>query len=120
MKSYFLIIFSLVFLLFNLPKLGSVNSLNSMEQAVLMKNCGAKRLVKRTCAKKCFRHPSHSRQQDAAGVTTGCSSPMYAALFAQEQERVLSFPLWSSVTLATPQKYLSPHLKTDPDPPRFS
>ena len=120
MKRYFFLFLSILLMLFALPKQGRVNSLSGMELAVLKKACSAKRLVKRTCAKKCLRHQTHSQHQDTAGITTDCSTPAFAVLFTQEQEVPLSFPLMRAAMVTATKRYLSPHLETDPDPPRFS
>jgi hypothetical protein len=122
MKSYLLLFFSTLLLLFTLSQ--PDRSLNSYACAAKSELTEAdnsdKRSAKSTCARKCQKHQIHSRQQNAANVTTDCSQQFYAVVAdTQQEEQHASFTASQQITPAAAGKHQSPHLETDPDPPRL-
>jgi hypothetical protein len=121
MKSYLLLFFSILLLLFTLPNPDrNMSRFVVTEQAVLKKTCNSKRLAKRTCAKKCLKHQTHSEQQNAANFATDCSQHLYAVVAAEQFEVSFAPFAFQPAARLTLKKHLSPHLESEPDPPRLA
>ncbi|MFD2247926.1 hypothetical protein [Pontibacter ruber] len=120
MKTYLLLLLSTLLLLFTLPKNGLVgSSLSASEQSMIRKSCQNKRLVKRTCAKKCLKHQTHSDQQNAANLATDCSQQLFAVVTPLQPRLLFSLPAQPTLMLPSIRKHLSPDLVDYPKPPRL-
>lgn len=121
MKSYLLLFFSILLLLFTLPKPDrNVSRFAGTEQAVLKKSCNSKRLARRTCAKKCLKHQTHSEQQNATNFATDCSQHLYAVVAAEQPVTGITPVTLQSVIRFAQKKHLPPNLESEPDPPRVA
>ena len=120
MKTYLLLFFSTLLLLFTLPKNGSVGGLAGTERAELKKTCSHKRLGKAACTRKCLKHQSPSGQQNAANLATDCSQQVYAIVATLPSDLLFTFPLQRATILPAPRKHLAPDLEYEPEPPRLS
>ena len=121
MKSYLLLFFSILLLLFTLPRPDrNVSRFAGTEQAVLKKSCNSKRLARRTCAKKCLKHQTHSEQQNAASFATDCSQQLYAVVAAEQPDAGIALVALEPVIRFAQKKHPSPILESEPDPPRVA
>lgn len=121
MRGYLIFFFSIIFLLFTLPDRVNLGSgLPQLEQSVLKKACSSKRQVKRTCAKKCLKHQTHSEKQNAGHQASDCSQQYYALVAPLQPYTLPALVFLKRVKVAEAAMYLSPNLKAEPDPPRFS
>ena len=121
MKSYLLLFFSTLLLLFTLPKPDrNVSGITAVEQSILKKACSSKRQIKRTCPRKCLKHQTHPEQQNAGNVATDCSQQFYAVITEHKPNEFFSSGAPQPVTLSADKIHQTPSLEADPDPPRFS
>ncbi|WP_461490511.1 hypothetical protein [Pontibacter sp. HJ8] len=122
MKCHLLLLFSLLLLLLTLSQPGGrVNGMLCAKQRDLTETLTAgQRQVKRTCAKKCLKHQTHSEQQSGTNFAPECSHPVYAVLTEMVPAAILPAALLQQVHLPAGKKHLPPSLEAEPDPPRFS
>ncbi|MBC5994380.1 hypothetical protein [Pontibacter cellulosilyticus] len=120
MRTYLLLFLSILLLLFALPKNSSLRSF--AQQAELKKACSySKRFVKKTCARKCLKHQTHSENQNnAANLGTDCNQQVYALVSALQAEPLIYLQAKRAFKTPLVRKHLSPDLEHDPEPPRFS
>lgn len=123
MKRYLLLGISVLLLLFALPKPSqAADRWVSPETSVLKKACANKKpMAKRTCKKKCLSHQTHPSQENNAATVIDCGSTTFALpanAFAGLPFQFLALPETKGNWVAS--AYLSPPLKREPNPPRFS
>lgn len=116
MKRYLLVFIGYMLLLFAMPKSSDTwQPISVLQQDTLKKACAAQH----SCPGKCL--AKHSKDQNKPeSLLTECSLQLYGVL--PQQKMSLPFKVANTKVAKLPvlHKYLSPDLKADPDPPRYS
>ncbi|NDK55637.1 hypothetical protein [Pontibacter fetidus] len=121
MKSYLLLFFSTIFLLFGIQKSSSLPGVADFKQNLVTQSCKySKHGLKKPCSKKCLKHTSHSEQKGAATTVSDCTQQAYAIVTAQQQHTFYTSAIVRSTIVTGINKHLSPFLETEHAPPRLS
>lgn len=121
MKNYLLLFLSSMILLFLLPKTGSYMQLGqAMGQSTVKSSCMNKQLVKRTCAKKCLKHQTHSKQQQDSNIGSDCSQHVVAIISLQANNSFCLLRQLPETGIPADSIYFSPDRTIDPEPPKLA
>ena len=120
MKNFLLLMVSFTLLFFTMPKKDSVRSY--AQQAEIKKDCNySKHSGKKSCARKCLKHQTHSSEQNnTTGIAADCSQQVFAIVTELQIESIYSFTSQHDFIVPLIRKHLSPVLEYDPQPPRLS
>lgn len=120
MKHYLLLFLSTLLILFTLAQPQKpVKGFACAEKSVLKAAVNSKK-IKRTCARKCLKHQTHSEQQNATNAPVDCSQQQYAVVADKYSTILFESAAMQQYMVPVQLKLPAPHLGADPDPPRIS
>jgi hypothetical protein len=121
MKTYLLLFFSTLLLLFSIQKSSSLPGFADFKQNFVSKSCAySKQGLKKPCAKKCLKHQTHSESKGAANMVTDCTQQVYAVVSAQQLPSFYTLAIVQATIVTDSNQLLSPYLETEHAPPRLS
>jgi hypothetical protein len=121
MKTYLLLFFSIILLLFGIQKSGSLPGVADLKQHIVSKSCNySNKGIKKPCAKKCLKHQTHSESKSAANMVTDCGQQVYAIVSSQQLHAFYTIAIVQPAIVTNTNQHLSPYLETEHAPPRLA
>ncbi|MER2996605.1 hypothetical protein [Pontibacter populi] len=120
MKTYLLLFFSTLLLLFGIQKSSSLPGFADFKQSLVSKSCNySHQGFKKPCTKKCLKHQTHSESKSAANTVTDCTQQVYAIVSSQQLHAFYSLIIVQPAIVTNSNQHQSPYLETEHAPPRL-